>query len=1012
MPSDKKSSKRVEKRPPANRAGISNKRVIKPLVDMKRPKAPPLSKNAVKSIKRFEKLLSDIKRIENEPNAEAANQTAIAVENARHFAETQLTAEAADQAATAVENERLLAETQHLLKEIDQRAAELQIINGVQQGLAGRLEAQSIYDLVGDKICEIFNAQVVMISTYEQQTNTVEHRYAIERGERVYSPGPHPPGGFRSKIIQSHQPMLVNTNVAEESARLGQPALPGTILPKSWLGVPILVGEQVIGILSLQNVEQENAFRESDIRLLQMFAASMGLALENVRLFDETQNLLAVAGRARAETQTATRGLVLENWESFLGAARQKKSIGYSYDQNSVLPYDQLSPAEVDFQEMVMVMDEQIGRLSLKADPSHPLTDEDRAMAAAVAHQIAQKVDAQRLLATAERARAEAQAATRHFIHESWQSFMDAIRQKESIGYSYDQDSVLPCDQSSLAEVDFQEMVTVMDEQIGRLSLKAAPSHPLTDEDKTMVAAVTRQIAQQVENLRLLADASRARADAEEATRRLMHESWQSFAAEHAEAALGFMYDSVQVTPLRGASLPQINFAQPLTVRGETIGQLAVAGWENVPPEAIVLASAMAERVSVHIENLRLFEQNEKRAHELGTVAAVSTTASTVLNPDELLQSVVDLTKERFNLYHAHIYLADASWNTLLLAAGAGEVGRQMVSEGHAIQMDVEKSLVARATRERQAIIVNDVRSEADFLPNPLLPEIRSEMAVPMIVGDKVLGVFDVQSDIVGHFTEEDASIYATLAAQVGVALQNARLYVEQSATVTQLRELDRLKSSFLANMSHELRTPLNSILGFADVMLEELDGPLTENMANDLSLIYKNGQHLLHLINDVLDMAKIESGRMNLSLEKFRVHDIIEEVVSITAPLASEKNLSLFIEQGSDQEIEINADRTRIRQVMINIINNAIKFTEKGKISTRVTQQGEQVLITIRDTGIGIPPDQLETVFQEFIQVDISSTRKAGGTGLGLPISRKLVEMHGGRLWVESTGVDGEGST
>ena len=131
--------------------------------------------------------------------------------------------------------------------------------------------------------------------------------------------------------------------------------------------------------------------------------------------------------------------------------------------------------------------------------------------------------------------------------------------------------------------------------------------------------------------------------------------------------------------------------------------------------------------------------------------------------------------------------------------------------------------------------------------------------------------------------------------------MQNARLYVEQAATVTQLRELDRLKSSFLANMSHELRTPLNSILGFADVMLEELDGPLTENMNNDLRLIQKNGQHLLHLINDVLDMAKIEAGRMNLNPEKFRVHEMLEEVTSITSTLASEKNIALFIEEDSD---------------------------------------------------------------------------------------------------------------
>ncbi|MBK9207336.1 MAG: GAF domain-containing sensor histidine kinase [Anaerolineales bacterium] len=363
-------------------------------------------------------------------------------------------------------------------------------------------------------------------------------------------------------------------------------------------------------------------------------------------------------------------------------------------------------------------------------------------------------------------------------------------------------------------------------------------------------------------------------------------------------------------------------------------------------------------------------------------------------------------------VFITHIYLADESWNTLLLASGAGEVGRHMVMAGHAIQMDKEKSLVARASRERIALIVNDVRQEPDFLPNPFLPDTRSEMAVPMISGDKVIGVFDVQSSSTSHFSQEDANIYTTLALQVAVALQNARLYVEQSATVAQLRELDRLKSSFLANMSHELRTPLNSILGFADVMLEGLDGPLTDYMQNDLGLIYKNGQHLLHLINDVLDMAKIESGKMNLNIEKFNLQETIEDVTSITSTLANEKNLALFIEPDSDHEVEINADKIRLRQVMINLINNAIKFTEKGEIAIHVAREANNVLISVKDTGIGIPIDQLESVFQEFTQVDTTTTRKAGGTGLGLPISRRLIEMHSGRLWVESSGVDGEGST
>ncbi|HLO33822.1 MAG TPA: PAS domain S-box protein [Anaerolineales bacterium] len=402
-----------------------------------------------------------------------------------------------------------------------------------------------------------------------------------------------------------------------------------------------------------------------------------------------------------------------------------------------------------------------------------------------------------------------------------------------------------------------------------------------------------------------------------------------------------------------------------------------------------------------------------KRAAELQTVAEVSTTTATTLEPDRLLQAVVDLTKEQFGLYHAHIYLMNEAWNTLLLAAGAGEVGRKLVAEEHAIPMSLEPSLVARSARERKTIIVNDVNSEAGFLPNPLLPETCAEMAVPMIVGDKVLGIFDVQSNNTAGFSDEDANIYITLAAQVGVALQNARLYAEQTATLNQLRELDKLKSSFLANMSHELRTPLNSILGFTDVIMEGLDGPLTEHMDSDLRLIQKNGQHLLHLINDVLDMAKIEAGRMNLNPEVFRVQEVLFEVTSITSTLAHDKNLLLLIGEHSDREVEIYADRTRLRQVMINLVNNAIKFTDKGEIALNVSpMDGARVLISVKDTGIGIPPEKLEAIFQEFTQVDASSTRKTGGTGLGLPISRRLVEMHGGRVWAESTGIPGEGST
>jgi signal transduction histidine kinase len=263
------------------------------------------------------------------------------------------------------------------------------------------------------------------------------------------------------------------------------------------------------------------------------------------------------------------------------------------------------------------------------------------------------------------------------------------------------------------------------------------------------------------------------------------------------------------------------------------------------------------------------------------------------------------------------------------------------------------------------------------------------------------------------NISSEATELATSIVEQTSTQLETLRLTEELQRRAAELLELDRLKSSFLANMSHELRTPLNSILGFSDVLLDGLDGPLTKNMDSDLHLIQKNGQHLLHLINDVLDMAKIEAGRMNLDPEQFVVTEVVEEVVSITSPLASEKNLSLFLESESEMDVSIIADRTRLRQIMINLVNNAIKFTQTGKVAIRVSRlKKDKVKIQVKDTGIGIPPDKLEVIFQEFAQVDSSPTRKAGGTGLGLPISRRLVEMHGGSLWAESTGIAGEGST
>ena len=692
-----------------------------------------------------------------------------------------------------------------------------------------------------------------------------------------------------------------------------------------------------------------------------------------------------------------------------------------------------------------------LGVLDVQSNRAGALTEDDRLLLEGLCGQIAVAIEQTRLREEMVERFEEVNRLNRAMSREGWQTYRETAT--VPTGFMFDQGGLKSVKDTGLAEELFANFPLTVPggETIGSLAIVDDPQHPLSPEDEVFLQQVSDQVALALESARLLEQTQLALyefKESQELTRNVidstddwifvkdrshryqlvnqgyanaLHIAVEEFIGKN-DLELGFPEELVKGNPEKGirgfwtddqqvldSGMVQHYPDDPASIDGkirifDTI-KIPLKDANNNVWGVLAFSRDLTERKQAE----GLIAQ---RATQLEAVATVSTTASTVLDPDKLLQAVVDLTKERFNLYHTHIFLADDLWNTLLLAAGAGEVGRQMVDAGHAIEMDAEKSLVARALRERSSIIVNDVQSEAGFLPNPMLPETRSEMAVPMIVGDKVIGVFDVQSDTVGHFTDADANIYTTLASQVAVALQNARLYVEQAATVTQLRELDRLKSSFLANMSHELRTPLNSILGFADVMLEELDGPLTENMQNDLGLIYKNGQHLLHLINDVLDMAKIESGKMNLNIEKFNLQEIIEEVTSITSPLASEKNLALFIEPDSDHEVEINADKIRLRQVMINLINNSIKFTEKGKIAIHVTREETNVLISVKDTGIGIPVDHLESVFQEFTQVDTTTTRKVGGTGLGLPISRRLIEMHSGRLWVESTGVEGEGST
>jgi len=396
-------------------------------------------------------------------------------------------------------------------------------------------------------------------------------------------------------------------------------------------------------------------------------------------------------------------------------------------------------------------------------------------------------------------------------------------------------------------------------------------------------------------------------------------------------------------------------------------------------------------------------EAIKKRAAELATVAQVSTATTTILNVDELLNSVVELTKSSFNLYHAHIYLLDEAETKLVLAAGAGEAGAKMLEAGHSIPIDRENSLVARAARTHEGVIANDVAADPHFLPNPLLPETRSEMAIPLVVGDELLGVLDVQASVINRFTDEDVRIKTTLASQVAVAVRNALAFEHELQTIERLREVDRLKQQFLANMSHELRTPLNSIIGYSEVLLDGVDGDLEEDAVEDVEAIHDSGKHLLSIINEILDLAKIEAGQMQLDQKERDITELLNEIVKAGQILVKDKPVNLELIQHSEVST-VFVDIVRMRQVMWNLVSNAVKFTEEGSVEIHLGMTEEnRVLIEVRDTGMGISEEDQAIVFERFRQADGSTTRRAGGTGLGLTITRQLIQMHGGDLRLES---------